>query len=173
MQAKSQTLVWLILIAVVVVGGFAFAKPLLQGPSSSQVISTDGPSLTFDPSSLKLAVGKQASINLNFNPSGLSTAALTLSLSYDPNKVRIISFNGGSLFTNVLSSAKISSGVATISLAASPDSGGQTNSGTAAVLTIESLSSGKSEITFDSDTMAVTTDQEGNILKTLGQLSIN
>jgi hypothetical protein len=107
------------------------------------------------------------------NQNNLKTAAVTVSLTYDPAKVKVVSLNGGSLFTSVLSSAKISSGVATITVAAPPDQGGRTESGTVAVLTVESLSSGKSEISFDRDTMAVATDQEGNILKTLGSLTIN
>lgn len=173
MQSKSKPLVWIVIGAVLLAGILIINKPTPMPVESEKSVPGNGPSLAFSPSKLKLKPGEQATVSLNLQQDGLPTAAVTISLSYDPAKVKIISLNGSSLFTNVLSSAKFSSGLATLSLAVPPDSKGQVESGTVAVLELESLSSGSSKINFDADTMAVALEQEGNILKNLGTLTIN
>ena len=171
---KTIALITVILVATL---GFYLIK---TSPFSSSKTAENTPlqqvsgsSISFDPAMINLTLGQQATVNIQLDPDKLSVAAVTISLSYDPTLLKIVSLKNGTMFTNILSSAKIQNGKATLSVATPPDSKGESLAGTVATVTVQSLSNKASNISFNTDTMAVALEQDGNILKNIGTLKVN
>lgn len=135
--------------------------------------SSTSASLLFNPTKVKLAPGEKTTVNVVLNTANHQVAAITLSLNFDPTKIKVVKINNGTLFPNTLSSAKISGNKAALSIATPPDVQGQTEGGTIATVELESLSNSSSTLTFDAETMAVALDQDGNILSSNGSLTVN
>lgn len=174
---KNNTALIVIGVLIVAVLGFVLVKSPKMDKSkptnSNESLSTTTPSLSFSPSSLKLASGASTTVAVTLDPNQHTSVAATLSIKYDPAKVSIVQIKTGTMFANVLSPVKISGGVAEISVGTPPTSKGQTQSGTVVNLTIKSLSNSSSVISFGEDTMVASLDLQGNILKTMGTLKIN
>ena len=134
----------------------------------NEVTSAGTVSLEASPPPNHLILGKGYTIDINARLSGgTHLTAIQLELLYDPAKLAINNVAIGNFLPIQLSAPAVTSNMIKATLGAEPNSGGKTDWGTVATITVTPTALGTQTLTFGPKTLATVTELSGNALSSV------
>lgn len=179
MTKSTPLLIITIGVVIIALGLYGYTLlPQVKPVGINQVNNASGEvSLSLTPSSINSTIGNESTLTLAASAPSVKLVVLTVELSYDPAKIGMPMISVGDWLPNTLASPKIENGKITFTVAATPESGGVTGTGTVVTIKFKPTATGTTIFAFSANSSATAINASGeriptNTLKTASDATV-